>query len=382
MVRRRLLAVLRSRLRDSPAVALVGPRQSGKTTLARSLGGQYFDLEQESDRLKLDLRWQEVLRSRALVVLDEAQTWPDLFLRLRGAIDADRPRRGRFLLLGSVSPSLMVRVSESLAGRLALVELTPFLASEVPANRMRRLWLSGGYPDGGILGRGQFPRWQEDYLTLLAQRDLPAWGLPARPQVTLRLLRMLAACHGQVWNASRIGQALGLSYHTVQTYTDWLVGAFLIRLLPPYEANLTKRLVRSPKVYWRDSGLLHALLRVEDEDELLDQPWVGASWEGFVIEQVLGVLAQRDQPVRASFLRTSDPHEIDLILELGRRVWAIEIKLTSSPSPSDADRLNRVADLIGAERRALISQTPVRTASDRFVSCDLAGFLRTLAGRP
>ncbi len=371
MVRRKLLPLLRRRLAQSPAVALVGPRQSGKTTLARSLGGAYFDLEQETERLRLNLRWEDLRRSRDLVVLDEAQAWPEGFPRLRGAIDAERGRRGRFLLLGSVSPTLMVQVSESLAGRLALLELTPFLANELPAPRWRHLWRLGGFPDGGILRERQFPRWQQDYLSLLAQRDLPAWGMPAKPQVTLRLLRMLAASHGQVWNATQIGQGLGLSYHTVQSYTDYLVGAFLIRLLPPYQANLRKRLGKSPKVYWRDTGLLHALLNVEGEDSLLSQPWVGASWEGFVLEQVLGLLAQRDRRVEPFFLRTSDQHEIDLVLDFGRRRWAVEVKLTTSPSPEDMEKLNRVADLIGAEKRILVSQARDSVADGRCVSCNL-----------
>ncbi len=378
MVRRRVLALLKRRLAESPAVALIGPRQAGKTTLARSLGGQYFDLEQEPERLRLDLRWEELRSSRELVILDEAQAWPDLFPRLRGAIDADRGRRGRFLLLGSVSPALMVQVSESLAGRLALVELTPFLLGELPNAPRGRLWLVGGYPDGGVLRGGAFPRWQQDYLTLLAQRDLPTWGLPAKPQVTLRLLRMLAASHGQVWNASQIGQGLGLSYHTVQSYTDYLVGAFLIRLLPPYQATLKKRIVKTPKVYWRDSGLLHAIHNVEDEAGLLAQPWVGASWEGFVIEQVLGLLAQQGRRAEACFLRTSDQHEVDLVLDFGGGVWAIEVKLTTSPSPSDMERLNQVADLIHADKRILISLTRDCVEDARSASCNLPWLLEHL----
>jgi predicted AAA+ superfamily ATPase len=272
----------------------------------------------------------------------------------------------------------MREVSESLAGRLALVELTPFLFNELAEVPLGRLWCRGGYPDGGVLGARRFPHWQRDYVTLLAQRDLPAWGLPARPEVTLRFLRMLAALQGQVWNASQLGQALGLSHHTVNTYLDYLVGAFLVRRLPPFHANLGKRLVKSPKVYLRDSGLLHALLNVRDEDELLQQPWVGASFEGFVIEQVLGLLGQRGSGAEAFFLRTSDQKEIDLVLDFGRARWAIEVKLTASPGPADLDRLDAVADLIGAHRRILISRTKEVVAGGRRVSTDLAGFERLL----
>lgn len=350
--------LVRARLAAAPAVALFGPRQCGKTTLARALGGRYFDLEQDADRLRADLQWDALTVSDTLVIFDEAQNWPELFARLRGAIDADRGRMGRFLLLGSVSPALTQHVSQSLAGRLSLIELTPLLWSELTTEAARRrLWLCGGYPDGGVLTPGAFPRWQRDYLALLAQRDLPAWGLPSKPQATERLLRMTAALHGQLWNASQVGQSLGLSYHTVNAHVDFLAGAFLIRQLPAYHASIRKRLVKSPRVYWRDSGLLHALLNVGDEDALLHQPWVGASWEGFVIEQVLGVLGSRGVPFDAFHFRTSDGYELDLVVELpGSRV-AIEVKLTSSPSLYDMDRLDRTADLIDATRRILVSRT-------------------------
>jgi uncharacterized protein len=375
MIRRSLLQVVRRRLAAYPAVALVGPRQCGKTTLARGLRGHYFDLEQEPDRLRLDLEWTGVEGGKALVVLDEAQAWPEVFPRLRSAIDRDRGRNGRFLVLGSVSPAIMEQVSESLAGRLSLVELTPFTCGEIPKAPLARLWSRGGYPDGGVLGGRRYPQWQRDYLTLLSQRDLPSWGLPAKPQVTMRLLRMIAAVNGQVWNASQIGQSLGLSYHTVDSYLDYLEGAFLIRRLAPYHANVGKRLVKSPKVFWRDSGLLHSLLGGVSESALVDQPWVGASWEGFVIEQVLAHLGQRDRAAEAWFFRTTDQHEVDLVLDLGRQLWAIEVKLTAAPGPDDMRRLNKVADLIGARKRVLISRTPRSVAGDREISCSLPWFL-------
>ena len=379
MIARRTARIVAKRLAEYPAVALVGPRQCGKTTLAKKLAARYFDLEQEGDRLRLDLEWSELVAARSLVILDEAQTWPDVFARLRGAIDQDRQQTGRFLLLGSVSPLLMPQVSESLAGRLSLVELTPFTWNELTAAASRhRLWWCGGYPDGGVLAPRRYPRWQLDYLALLAQRDLPAWGLTARPQQTERLLHMLAATHGQTWNASRIGQSMGVTYHTANRQLDCLEGAFLIRRLPSYHANIGKRLVKSPKIYWRDSGLLHALLNVSDAKALLLQPWVGASWEGFVIEQVLGVLGQCDCTCTPYFLRTSDQHEIDLLLDVGGDLWAIKVKLTANPSNQDMEQLNRTADLVGAKRRFLVSQVRTVVEGKNQASCNLPWLLRWL----
>ncbi|MBN1944224.1 MAG: ATP-binding protein [Bradymonadales bacterium] len=378
MIHRNASSLIRERLANWPAAAILGPRQSGKTTLAQTMKGRYFDLEQEPDRLKLDLAWPELAAGNQLVVLDEAQAWPPVFERLRAAIDADRKRAGRFLLLGSVSPRLMSQVSESLAGRLALIELSPLSLAEVGFDRLDDLWLHGGYPDGGILDGRHFPQWQRNYLELLAARDLPLWGLPARPQVTDRLFRMLSAVHGQLWNASRIGAGLGLTHPTVNSYLDYLAGAYLVRRLPPWHGNLSKRLTRTPKLYWRDSGLLHALHLVADLDDLLGRPWVGASWEGFVIEQAITTLLQTGAPFEASFFRTSDQHEIDLLLQLQKSCWAIEVKLTTQPSPSDATRLTRAAELVGADRRFLVTRTPEVITDGPLWSCRLEHLVEAL----
>ena len=377
MLARKTRALLRARLEDYPAVALVGPRQCGKTTLARSLRGRYFDLEQEPDRLRLDLEWEEAAGGSRLVVLDEAQSWPEIFPRLRGAIDGDRRRNGRFLLLGSISPSLMTQVSESLAGRLSVVELTPLLHTELRSDpQRRRLWLYGGYPDGGVLNGRGFPVWQRDYLSLLVQRDLPNWGLPAHPRTTHRLLLMLAAAHGQEWNASQVGKSLGLSYHTVNSYLDYLEGAFLVRRLPAWRGNLRKRIVKRPKVYWRDAGLLHALLNVHDRNALLGQPWVGASWEGFVIDQTLASLQSAGARFEAFHLRTSDQREIDLLIDIGTELWAMEIKLTTRPALGDMARLEANADLVHADRRFLVCGRSDFIESGARVICDLEGLVR------
>ncbi len=318
-----------------------------------------------------------MIADKALIILDEAQTWPEIFPRLRGAIDSKRKQFHRFLLLGSVSPKLMTQVSESLAGRLSIVELTPLLMSELDTRASRqRLWMVGGYPDGGVLKEPAYPVWQKDYLSLLTQRDLPNWGLPARSQVTQRLFKMLATTHGQEWNASQIGKSLGLSYHTVNSYLDYLEGAFLIRRLPPFHANIRKRLVKRPKVYWRDSGVLHALFNITNQQELLNQPWVGASWEGFVIEQIIGALTYSGMHFEAYYFRTSDQHEIDLVIQFGSVLWALEIKLTTQPSPTDMRKLIKTAELIGADKQILVSQHKKTIDNGSQISTNLDDFIR------
>jgi len=378
MIPRQCGKLIGKALGDYPAVALIGPRQCGKTTLAKSLGGLYFDLEQDGEAVRLDAQWGALMPQGELLILDEAQSRPEVFRRLRGAIDSERDRNGRFLLLGSVSPLLMTRVAESLAGRLSIVELSPFLLGEVGAARLDDLWLYGGYPDGGILNAGRFPRWQDDYLQLLAMRDLPQWGLPARPQLTLRLMKMLAAVQAQSWNASRLASGLGIDYKTLNSYLDCLEGAFLVRRLPPFLPNISKRLMKAPKVFWRDSGLIHAMLGARSSDHLLTQPWVGASWEGFVIDQTLAALAASGRLFRAYSFRTSDQYELDLVLEIDAEVWAVEIKLTSDPSPGDIQRLQKTADMVGASFRALVCRVGAGIRGDRLLVTDAPGWLAHL----
>jgi len=360
MLLRWILPILESRLRAFPAVVLVGPRQAGKTTLSRSLSPVYFDLEQPQERLRLELEWDTLVRSDELIVLDEAQCWPEMFPKLRGAIDADRTRRGRFLLLGSVAPVLMREVSESLAGRLAIVELTPLFALELDGAFHDALWRFGGFPDGGVLhpDTPSFPSWQNFFLTQMAQRDLPMWGLTAKPGVTERLMRLVASVNGSTLNASQLGQNLGLSYHTVNAYLDFMEAAFLLRRIRPFEArNFTKRLVKSPKIYWRDTGLLHALLEYDPATSLFEKSWVGASWEGWVIEQILAARSTLPVPFHYSYFRTSDGLECDLILDTAGFREVIEIKLTSSPTLSDFNKLETISALVGASRKVLISRT-------------------------
>ena len=357
MVKRHLANLIKAHLKNYPAVALLGARQSGKTTLAKTFSELYFDLELEQDKLRLDLQWDEVAASKAPVILDEAQNFPEIFPRIRAAVDQNRKKNGRFLILGSVSPGLMRQVSEFLTGRIAVVELSPLALNELPKKSIDDLWLMGGFPDGGILKRKQYPQWQRNYLDLLAMRDLPIWGLPATAPVTKRFFKMLAASHGLTWNASMIGKSMGLSYHTVNSYLDFLEQTYLIRKLAPYAANIKKRLIKSPKVYWRDSGLLHALMDAHDAEDLIVQPWVGLSWEGWVIEQVLTGLNNRGVHCEPFFFRTADGFELDLVLRVKGRLWAFEMKLTTSPGKRDLDRVRKTAAMIGADRIVLVSRS-------------------------
>ena len=376
MIKRKLENTIISRLRQFPAIALLGPRQSGKTTLAKTFSKRYYDLEVEQEKLRLDLQWDEITQADQLVILDEAQYHPEMFPRIRSAIDHRRGKMGRFMILGSVSPGLMIQVSEFLTGRIALCELSPFYIDEVKRKGLDNLWLVGGFPDGGILKRSDFPLWQKNYLDVLAMRDLPQWGLPATPHVTQRLFRMLALSNGKLWNATQIGKSMGLSYHTVNSYLGYLEQAYLIRRLQPFHANIRKRLVKSPKVYWRDTGLLHALNGVHSSDDLIVKPWVGLSWEGFIIEQILICLDTREGDYEAYFFRTNDGHELDLLLIINGIKWAFEIKLSGSPGRYEMDRLKKAAEMVGADRKVLISRTRRPIEGADVISTNLVGVLR------
>lgn len=378
MISRIYARQVRDKLRKFPVVAILGPRQCGKTTLARQFDSVYFDMETEGSEARLDAEWDALATGKKLVVIDEAQQAPKVFSRLRGTIDADRKRNGRFLLLGSVSPALMKDVSESLAGRMGLVRMTPLILPELKAGQLDALWLRGGYPDGGILDSDMFPEWQQDYLDMLATRDLPTWGLSARPQQTLRLLAMLAAVHGQSLNASQLGASLSLDHKTVLRYCDFLEGAFLIRRLQPYFTNIKKRLVKTSRIYWRDSGLLHAIMNVGNLEHLYRQPWLGHSWEGFVIEQTLAAITAVGKRATPLFFRTSNGHELDLVLDWGTQRWAVEIKLTSNPSTGMIDRLHKTADMIDADRRILVCRIARKIENKKLLVINPTGWIRQL----
>jgi predicted AAA+ superfamily ATPase len=243
---------------------------------------------------------------------------------------------------------------------MAVLELTPLLMSELSAQPMLdRNWLCGGFPDGGIQRLRAFPEWGSNYVRLLAERDLPNLGLSCTPQTTIRLIRMLALTNGQQWNASEIGRSMGLSYQTINSYTDYLEGIFLLRRLPVFHGNMRKRLVKAPKLLWRDSGILHSLLGIENGDSLLTHPALGVRHG-------------------ASYLRTSDGYEADLVLDCAGERWVIEIKLTSNPGARAFDRLDVCGKLAKATRQVLVSRVPTDSASTTRLSCGLDRFLREI----
>ncbi|OGQ23434.1 MAG: ATPase [Deltaproteobacteria bacterium RBG_16_71_12] len=342
-VERRLAAEVTRELRRFPAVALLGPRQCGKTTLAKEVAKQrqpgrdpavYLDLEKPSDQAKL--RDPEVfLRRHAgrLVCLDEVQRVPGLFEVLRALIDEDR-RPGRFLLLGSASPALLRQSSESLAGRASLLELTPLLLPEVAPGRhasLERLWLRGGFPDSVLAANDEASLdWRGHFVRTFLERDIPQLGFRVAANTLRRFWRMCAHLQGQVLNLSALGRSIETSHTAARHHLEILEQTFVVRSLPALEANLGKRLVKSPKVYLRDSGVLHALLDIETEDDLAGHPVFGASWEGFVIEQTLAVATGW----RASFYRTAQGAELDLVLEKRNRRIAVECKASSAPTVS------------------------------------------------
>jgi predicted AAA+ superfamily ATPase len=342
---RNLSSLLTRRLQQQPAVALLGPRQVGKTTLARAVaagspGAIFLDLEREADRARLQRPDLFFSRHRdQLIVLDEVQTSPDLFATLRPEIDADR-RPGRFLLLGSASGALLRQSAESLAGRVAYLELTPFLLSELrpsdavaAENEAAQLWLRGGFPRSFLAASEEESiNWRADFIETFLARDLPQLGVTIPAETLRRFWRMCAHLHGQLFNASQLGLAMGgVSHSTVGRYLDLLVDTMLLRRLPPYLANIGKRLVKSPKVYVRDSGMLHALLAIGSLDDLSGHPAAGLSWEGFIIEQILAAMPPL---ATAGFYRTAAGAELDLVVEHGGTRTGFEIKLSSAPTVS------------------------------------------------
>ncbi len=338
MIRRRTQQALSELLTHNAAVVLLGPRQAGKTTLAHAIAeGQqslYLDLESETDRARLaepELYLDDHVDD--LVILDEVQRMPGLFETLRGVIDRGRRegrRTGRFLLLGSAGIDLLSQSGETLAGRVAFQELTPFDITEVGGEDLDPLWLRGGFPESFLAADEAISlRWRRDFIRTYLERDVPQLG-PRIPAETLRRLwTMLAHQQGGLLNTAQLARNLGVSGKTVAHYLDLMVDLLLVRRLQPHLANAGKRLVRSPKVYVRDSGLLHALLGITGKEALLGHPVVGGSWEGLVIENVVSIAGPQCE---AGFYRTSGGAEVDLVLTWpGGETWAIEVKRSRAP---------------------------------------------------
>ena len=333
---------LHDRLLNNPAVALLGPRQCGKTTLAKMAlesypGFVYLDLENPTDAAKLqDPPAFFALHQDSLICLDEIQRVPELFPVLRGEIDrADR--NGMFLLLGSASRDLLQQSSESLAGRISYIELGPFLIDEISnaqelgseGNNHDRLWVRGGFPRSFLATSEPFSvQWRRDFVQTFLERDINTLGFKITPANLGRLWRMCAHLHGSLLNSAKLAGSLGVTASTVRSHIDILKNTFMLRVLEPCEANLKKRLVKSPRIYLRDSGILHSLLGIESHEDLLGHPMLGASFEGFALENLIA----HAPGYRPSFYRTANGAEVDLVLQKGARTVAFEIKASSTPS--------------------------------------------------
>jgi hypothetical protein len=354
VIPRRYEAALRTALRRFPAVTILGPRQCGKTTFIRRAlpDWSYLDLERPADATPLAADPEARLAQLGEhVILDETQRLPEVFPVLRGLIDRRRSRKGRFVLLGSASPSLVRGISESLAGRTVFLDLPPFRWDEVKGRRaasgFATLWLRGGFPDAFLAPTDAAREaWMDAYARAFIERDLPALGVDVSAPQMRKLWAMLAHVNGGLWNASQLAASLGVSYHTVDRYVDILEQAFLVRKLTPYFANVGKRLVKSPKLYFRDCGLLHHFLGIRSASQLDTHPARGASFEAFVVDQLSSAYRRVDPASQAFFWRTAQGEGVDLLIESRSRLVPFEVKLHSTPGPDAARALRRcMADL-------------------------------------
>lgn len=385
MFPRSILSSLHAAAAAFPVVVVLGARQVGKTTLARAAfqAHRYLDLEdpRTAERFRQDARFELDTQADAGLILDEAQAVPSVFSALRGAVDAHRSQHGRFIVLGSAQPALARGVSESLAGRAAVIELDPLTADEARAGAdavpWAQVWLKGGFPDAL---RNDFRAWWESYLRLVLERDLPQYGVRADPLFMRRLLTMLAHQHGGLLNASALGGSLGVSHHTLLRHLDVLESIYLLRRLPPYFRNVGKRLTKAPKVYLRDSGLLHHLLNISTAEELHAHPSRGASWEGFVIEDVV----RRERLVRPGtqpcFWRTAAGAEIDLVLDRGSERVAVEVKAGRGDDARAVRTLREAMPDVDAARGWIVDQAAgVELVGEHIAR---AGFVEVQQGAP
>ena len=351
IARRDLLAAIVSGLSQVPAVALLGARRVGKTTLAEQVASEWpgpstvLDLEVAAVREALSATPERLLRqSKGLVVLDEVQRMPSLFEVLRPICD-DRNRKAVFLLPGSASWDLIKGISETLAGRILFVDVGGFSLAEVGRQNQDRLWMRGGFPRAWLArSAAAWTRWMQSFTRTFLERDIPGLGSKVSPEALGRFWRMLGHFHGQVWNATELGRSMDVSVTAVNHYRDLLAGTFMIRVLPPWSESLGKRIIKSPKVYLRDSGILHFLLGLEEMQELPMHPRYGASWEGFALEQTLLAHGERE----AYFYGTQRGAELDLMLLRRGRRWGFEFKCTDAPRT--AKSMHIVIKDLGLER--------------------------------
>ena len=333
-IKRKLAKKLSQHIKEYPVVALLGPRQAGKSTLAKQIinkspKGVYLDLERPSHLRKLDTPEYFFTHNKtSLICLDEIQRLPEIFPLLRSLVD-ERKKNGQFLILGSASKDLLRQSSESLAGRISYLEMTPFTLPEISEKKMKNLWLRGGFPRS-FLSKNETAsmEWRENYIRTFLERDIPQLGLRIPSHAIGRLWSMLAYSQGQTLNTSKIAGSLGVSSHTISSYMDILEKTFLIRILRPFATNLKKRFIKSPKVYLRDSGILHSLLGIDSMNELFGHPVFGSSFEGFVLENIISSLPRW----KFYFYRTKSGAEIDLLLVKGSRRVAVEIKVGKDPT--------------------------------------------------
>ena len=368
-----LLTAVSGALREAPAVALLGARQVGKTTLAQQVAAVWpgksrvLDLEVPAVREALARTPATLLASSdGLVVVDEVQRMPALFEVLRPICD-DSDRRAVFLLLGSASLDLIRGVSETLAGRILFVDVSGFSLVEVGVEHQQRLWMRGGFPRAWLASSPAFwTRWMQSFTQTFLERDIPGLGSRVSPTAMGRFWRMLAHYHAQVWNAAELARSMDVSVTAVNRYRDLLSGTFMVRMLPPWFENLGKRLVKSPKVYLRDSGILHFLLGLEEVEELQVHPRYGASWEGFALEQTLVAHGARE----AYFYATQRGAELDLMLLRRGRRWGFEFKCTDAPRTTKAMHI-AIADL-GLEHLWVVYPGNVRySLTDRITALPL-----------
>jgi len=327
--------ILKRLLKDNPIVAILGPRQCGKTTLSRQFSRIWntkitvFDLENPRDIQRLQEPLLALEGAEGLIIIDEIQRYPDFFPVLRVLVD--RSKKAKYLILGSASKDLIKQSSESLAGRISYLEIGGFSLRHVGTGQLEKLWVRGSFPRSFLASsEASSYRWRQDFIATFLERDIPQLGFKIPAKTLGQFWGMVAHCHGQIFAASEIGRSLGVSDHTAQRYLDLLSGTFMIRQLQPWFYNTKKRLIKRPKIYFRDAGILHTLLSIENKEDLLSHPKLGASWEGFILEEIIRCLQLREDEV--FFWGVHTGAELDMVFKKQGRLYGVEIKYAQAPS--------------------------------------------------